>query len=88
MRFGGCSNSGIHWRSLVSHILVVVVFRLFTYDLWCHTRFGVRNSSDLHSRQLCMVVFLTYKVKVENQLNKKIKRIKSKRGNEYVMFNV
>ena len=32
-------------------------------------------------------VFLTYKIKVGNQLNKKIKRIKSDRGGEYVLFN-
>ena len=32
-------------------------------------------------------VFLKYKVKVENQLNKKIKRIRSYRGGEYVLFN-
>jgi len=32
-------------------------------------------------------MFLTYKVKIENQLNKKIKRIRSDRGGEYVLFN-
>jgi len=32
-------------------------------------------------------MFLTYKVEVENQLNKKIKRIGSDRGGEYVLFN-
>ena len=32
-------------------------------------------------------VFLTYKAEVENQLNKKIKRIRSDRGGEYVLFN-
>jgi len=32
-------------------------------------------------------VLLTYKAEVENQLNKKIKRIKSNRGGEYVLFN-
>jgi len=32
-------------------------------------------------------VFLTYKAKVENQLNKKIKRIILDRGSEYVLFN-
>jgi len=30
-------------------------------------------------------VFLTYKAEVENQLNKKIKRIRSDRGGEYVL---
>ena len=32
-------------------------------------------------------MFLTYKAKVENQLNKKIKRIRSDKGGEYVLFN-
>jgi len=32
-------------------------------------------------------MFLTYKVEVENQLNKKIKRIRSSIGGEYVLFN-
>jgi len=32
-------------------------------------------------------MFLTYKAKVESQLNKKIKRIRSDRGGEYVLFN-
>jgi len=32
-------------------------------------------------------VFLTYKAKIENQLNKKIKRIRSNRGGEYVLFS-
>jgi len=32
-------------------------------------------------------MFLTYKTEVENQLNKKIKRIRSNRGGEYVLFN-
>ena len=32
-------------------------------------------------------VFLKYKAEVENQLNKKIKRIRSNRGGEYVLFN-
>ena len=32
-------------------------------------------------------VFLKYKAEVENQLNKKIKRIRSERGGEYVLFN-
>jgi len=32
-------------------------------------------------------VFLTYKAKVENQLNKKIKRIRLDKGGEYVLFN-
>ena len=32
-------------------------------------------------------MFLTYKAEVENQLNKKIKRIRSDRGGEYVLFN-
>ena len=32
-------------------------------------------------------MFLTYKAEVENQLNKKIKRIRSNRGGEYVLFN-
>ena len=31
-------------------------------------------------------VFLKYKAEVENQLNKKIKRIKSDRGGEYVFL--
>jgi len=31
-------------------------------------------------------MFLTYKTEVENQLNKKIKRIRSDRGGEYVFF--
>ena len=32
-------------------------------------------------------MFLTYKAEVENQMNKKIKRIRSNRGCEYVLFN-
>ena len=32
-------------------------------------------------------VFLKYKAEVENQLNKKIKRIRSNKGGEYVLFN-
>jgi len=32
-------------------------------------------------------MFLTYKAEVENLLNKKIKRIRSDRGGEYVLFN-
>jgi len=32
-------------------------------------------------------MFLTYKAEVENQLNKKIKRIISYRGVDYVLFN-
>ena len=32
-------------------------------------------------------MFLTYIVEVENQLNKKIKRIRSNKGGEYVLFN-
>jgi len=32
-------------------------------------------------------MFLTYKAVVENQLNKKIKRIRLDRGGEYVLFN-
>jgi len=32
-------------------------------------------------------MFLTYKTKVENQLNRKIKRIRSNKGGEYVLFN-
>ena len=32
-------------------------------------------------------MFLSYKTKVENQLDKKIKRIRSDRGGEYVSFN-
>jgi len=32
-------------------------------------------------------VFLTYKVEVENQLNKKVKRIILYRGGEYVLFS-
>jgi len=32
-------------------------------------------------------MFLTYKAEVENQLNKKIKRIRLDRGGEYVLFN-
>jgi len=32
-------------------------------------------------------MFLSYKTKVENQLDKKIKRIRSDKGGEYVLFN-
>jgi len=32
-------------------------------------------------------MLLTYKTKVENQLNRKIKRIRSDKGGEYVLFN-
>jgi len=32
-------------------------------------------------------MFLPYKAKVDNQLNKKIKRIRSDRGGKYVIFN-
>ncbi|RDX97797.1 hypothetical protein CR513_19393, partial [Mucuna pruriens] len=32
-------------------------------------------------------MFLTYKVEVQNKLNKKIKRIRSDRGGEYTLFN-
>jgi len=32
-------------------------------------------------------MFLTYNAEVENQLNKKIKRIRSDKGDEYVLFN-
>jgi len=32
-------------------------------------------------------MFLTYKAEVENQLNKKIKKIRSDRGGEYILFN-
>ena len=32
-------------------------------------------------------MFLSYKAEVENQLNKKIKRIRSDRGGEYITFN-
>jgi len=32
-------------------------------------------------------MFLTYRTKLENQLNRKIKRVKSNRGGEYVLFN-
>jgi len=32
-------------------------------------------------------MFLTYKAKVEKQLNRKIKRIRLDRGGEYVLFN-
>ena len=32
-------------------------------------------------------MFLTYKAEVENQLNKKIKRIMSDKGGEYALFN-
>ena len=32
-------------------------------------------------------MFLTYKAEVENQLNKKIKRIRLDRDDEYVLFN-
>ena len=32
-------------------------------------------------------MFLSYKIDVENQLDKKIKRIRSDRGGEYVLFN-
>jgi len=32
-------------------------------------------------------MFLTYKAVVKNQLNKKIKRIRSHRGGQYVLFN-
>ena len=32
-------------------------------------------------------VFLKHKTEVENQLNKKIKRIRSNKGGEYVLFN-
>ena len=32
-------------------------------------------------------MFLQYKAKVENQLNRKIKRIRSDIGGEYIMFN-
>jgi len=32
-------------------------------------------------------MFLSHKTEVENQLNEKIKRIRSDRGGEYVLFN-
>jgi len=32
-------------------------------------------------------MFLTYKAKVENQLNRKIKTIRSNRGDEYILVN-
>ena len=32
-------------------------------------------------------MFLSYKVKVKNQLNRKIKRLRSDRGGEYTLFN-
>src|SRR5262249_29873482 len=32
-------------------------------------------------------IFLLYKAEVENQLNKRIKRVRSDRGGEYVLFN-
>ena len=32
-------------------------------------------------------IFLIYKVEVENQLNRKIKKIRSNRGGEYVLLN-
>ena len=32
-------------------------------------------------------MFLTYKTKLENQFNRQIKRIRSNRGGEYVLFN-
>jgi len=32
-------------------------------------------------------MFLLYKIEVENQLNKKIKRVRSDRGGEYVLMN-
>jgi len=39
-----------------------------------------------HKDEACDM-FLTYKAKVENHLNTKIKRIRSDRGGEYVLFN-
>jgi len=32
-------------------------------------------------------MFLSFKAEVENQLNKKIKRVRSDRGGEYISFN-
>ena len=32
-------------------------------------------------------MFLSYKIEVENQLNKKIKKVRSDRGEEYILFN-
>jgi len=32
-------------------------------------------------------MFLSYKAKVENQLNRKIKRLRSDKGGEYTLFN-
>ena len=32
-------------------------------------------------------MFLSYKAEVENQLNRKIKRLRSDRGGEYTLFN-
>ena len=32
-------------------------------------------------------MFLSYKTEVENQLNRKIKRLRSDRGGEYILFN-
>ena len=41
----------------------------------------------LRSKDEACDMFLAYKAKVENKLNKKIKRVTSNKGNEYVLLN-
>ena len=41
----------------------------------------------LRNKDEAFDVFLVYKAEVENQLNKKIKRVRSNRGGEYILFN-
>jgi len=57
-------------------------FVTFIYDYSRYTKvYLIRHKDEVFD------MFLSYKAEVENQLNRKIKRLRSVRGGEYNLFN-
>ena len=62
--------------------MVKIIFVTFIDDYSRYTKvYLIKHKDEAFN------VFSKYKAEVENQLNKKIKRIRSDRGGEYVLFN-
>jgi hypothetical protein len=59
-----------------------IYFETFIEDFLRYTKLYLFRSKDEVYN-----MFLLYKTKVENQLNKKIKRVRSDRGSEYILLN-
>ncbi|OMO89770.1 Integrase, catalytic core [Corchorus capsularis] len=95
----GYCNQGLFVLNIVNVIMngnaSSSAYMVDSMELW-HARLGHVSISYIKKMQSLGLIsnideafdmFLKYKAEVENQLNKKIKRVRSDRGGEYVLLN-